>query len=108
MKKVIIGIILVAAIFSCTKEDSLIQLKQKEWFQRLMAPCGGTICKTYIYKAVYNQETVIYTKLTGALCDPVFFITLYNLHGEVVKVYQDLALFEKEVTNRHLIYQCDK
>jgi hypothetical protein len=109
MKKLILCIILFTGIFSCTKEDSLVQLMQKGWFQKMMVPCEkNSVCKTSIYKGIYNHETVIYRILSGALCDPVSFVTLYDLNGDMVKVFQNLALLEQEVTNRQRIFRCDE
>jgi hypothetical protein len=116
MKKILIYLFIFIGILSCRKEDSsdkggvIATLNQKAWFQQMKVPCdANTICKTSIYKAQYNNETVVYSILGGALCDPYFSVQLRNLNGEVVKNYSgpyDLSPFEKEVTNKELIYIC--
>jgi hypothetical protein len=117
MKKVLVCLLILIGILSCRKEESfnkeefLAALSQKEWFQQMKVPCDeNTICRTYIYMAVYNHEPVVYSIVSGALCDPRLFFQLYNVEGEKVKTYSDeeqLSAFEKEVTHPELIYSCD-
>jgi|GEM_PF-1391273 len=117
IEKVLLRLIIFAEILSCKKDGSfrkhefLAALNQMDWFKKMAVPCcENTICKTYIYMAIYNHEPVVYSMFSGPLSDPVFSVQLHNLDGEVVKSYVGpgaSAAFEKEVTQYHLIYRCD-
>jgi len=103
MKKFLVYLLICVGISSCRKENS-------DWLQQMKVPCDeNTICKTSIYKAIYNHEPVVYSILSGALCDPYFSVQLHNLNGDVIKSYSgpnDLSAFGKEVTDQILIYTC--
>ena len=113
VNKVLFRLIIFAGILSCRKDGSfgkegfLAALNQKEWFKNMAVPCdGNAICKTYIYTAIYNNEPVVYSMLSGPLYDSCFSVQLHNLDGEVVKSYIGpgaLSTFEKEVTHYDLI-----
>lgn len=117
MKKGLVYVLIFIGILSCRKEASfnkeefLAALNQKEWFHQMKVTCDvDAICKTYIYMAQYNNEPVVYSSVSGALCDPYFSVQLHNLNGEVIKSYSgpnDLSAFGREVTNNELIYRCD-
>ncbi len=117
INKVLFRLIIFAEILSCKKDESfrkdnfLAALNQTDWFRKMTVPCNGnTICSTYIYMAVYSNEPVVYSMLSGPLSDPVFSVQLHNLDGEVVKSYVGpgaSAAFEKEVTQYDLICRCD-
>lgn len=119
MKKILIYFFIFIGLLSCRKEDSsdkggvIATLNQKEWFQQMKVPCDeNTICKTrtIIYMAQYNKEPVVYSVRSSAVCDYSFSVQLRNLNGEVVKNYNgpyDLSAFEREVTNKELIYMCN-
>lgn len=111
IKRAFICLIFFIGILSCKKEETLNTLSQKEWFKNIAVPCDqNTICKTYIYMALYKNMPVVYSTLSGALCDPAPIVTLYNLNGEVVRRYMgqdELSAFKKEVIHADLIYRCD-
>lgn len=119
--KMIIGIIsslILSFLFvSCQKEihssieKTYIKVEDKEWYRNLMIPCNeNTVCKTSIVKALFSGDTVYYTTLSGALCDPVFSATLLNVDGQVVKTYwyTDISAFNKEVTFIQTTFRCDQ
>lgn len=113
MKKILICFLIFIGVLSCKKESLYyITLKNKDWFREMAVSCDkSAICKTYIYMAQFNKEPVVYSMLTGALCDPIFSVQLHNLNGEVIKSYSgpnDASAFGREVTNKELIYRCDE
>ncbi len=114
MKKFLVYLLIFIGISSCKKDDpgDYGTLKNKEWFQNMAVPCDkNAICKTYIYKATYDNVPVVYSIPVGALCDAYFSVQLHNLDGEVIKSYVGpgtLSAFGTEVTNKELIYRCDE
>lgn len=116
INKVLFRLVIFAGILSkkegsLKKPEFLAALNQMDWFKNMAVPYHENAAyKTNIYTAVYNNEPVVYSMLSGPLCDPVFSVQLHNLDGEVVKSYVGpgaLSAFEKEVTHYDLIYRCD-
>jgi hypothetical protein len=112
MKRFLLVSISAICLLACEKEKKIsTNVEGQEWYKNLMIPCNeNTICKTSIIKALYKKDTVYYTALVGALCDPVFTATLLNSNGEVVKVYSGFsskATFNEEVTYIETAYRCD-
>lgn len=117
MKKIIylLGCIsLLFLIVSCdddSKENTSNKLEDQQWFKDLQQPCDeDVICKIIVQKGIYNNDTVYYTILSGALCDAVYNINLHDLHGNIVKHYDytEMNLFFDEVEYLETVYRCDE
>jgi hypothetical protein len=117
MKRIVLVLVVIIGFMACNKDEKNTSLKHfsvenDEWFINLKTACSDdAVCKTYIIQALYNNDTVYYSSLTGALCDPVFSAILLNSDGEVVKEYngsEDLTAYNSEVTYLATVYKCDE
>jgi hypothetical protein len=117
MKRIILVLFVIISFMACNKDEKNASLKHisvenEEWFINLKTPCSADdVCKTYVIQALYDNDTIYYTRLSGALCDPYFSAALLNSNGEVVKQYDgpdDLAAFNSEVTYIATVYKCDE
>lgn len=110
------SVLLLVAIFclACEKDENTvdaINIEDQEWYKEHAKPCQESdVCKTWINKALYNNDTVYYTSLSGPLCDPIFSVILRNNKGEVVKEYgyEELASYSEEVIFIETIYKCEE
>ena len=93
-------------ITNCGVHDPLTEL---DWLAALKEPCEeNAICSPAIFQGVYNGETIFYTFLQGALCDPAFYVALMDCNGDTLKEYywEDYDDFAQEVDSVETIYSC--
>ena len=109
----IFGIILT----SCNKDENTIPecdvenpLEELEWLKEMKDTCksSGNICHTIIIHGLYKDESVYYTNLIGALCDPPFNIFLRDCNGDTIKKYKigDNQKFQEEVEFVEILHTC--
>jgi hypothetical protein len=114
MKRLFLLSIILISFLACEKNDgnslSSKNIEDQEWYKKLKIPCvQNSVCNTMIIKALYNNDTVYYTQLSGPLCDFDFSATLLNNDGKVIKEYYGsnaLTTFNNEVTYIKTTYKC--
>lgn len=85
------------------------RLKKQQWYIDLQAPCQeGDVCRTAIFKASYLGQDVYFNQWVGAYCDPSFYFKLYDVNGNVVKIYEESNIeeFSNEVQILENIWVC--
>ena len=109
MKRIFLVSFIVVGFLSCKKEEvKKTGVQNQQWFKNLEVPCPNAVCTLYIEEALYNNDTVYYTRYGGALCDPIFSVDLVNESGDTVKKYtdSDVTAFNEEVTHIATLYHC--
>ena len=94
---------------SNSDEDQLSRLRKEQWFVELWGSCENTgPCYTVVSRGFYQGQWVYFGVLTGQLCDPLLYTRLYNVNGEVLKVYDETNAtdFDDEVTNVENVWSC--
>jgi hypothetical protein len=103
--------------FSCAKDEITIPECYcgnpiEEWVNQEIANCkdGNPICHTSILQGLYNDMPVFFSDLHGALCDPVFRISLRDCTGDTIKEYSytDQQKFYEEVKIVKVLYTCPR
>ena len=85
------------------------RLEKQQWYIDLQAPCAeDDVCRTAIFKASYLGQYVYFTQWVGGYCDPSFYAKLYDVNGNVVKIYDETNMvdFSKEVQILENIWVC--
>ena len=115
MKRLVI-IIILACFLGCSKEDETSNECNPEnpfkmaWFSDWIADLQLCACTVSIFQAEYEGETVFWQLMTDPLCQGVIKdIQVYCCKGcelLILEDYDDLVLFQKEVKNMKIIYNC--
>jgi hypothetical protein len=82
------------------------------WIKEWVAELQFCACTISVFQAEYYGEPVFWQLMNDPLCQSVIEnITVFNCSGEEIRVlntYQDWVDFNENVTNRKIIYVCQK
>ena len=111
MKKIFFISVFLILLLSCEKNNitcnSENPLEEIGWLRELKASITNCSCEVSIIQAKYNKGTVFYIALTDPVCNSIFSPSLRDCSGNIVKNYTTPdATFEREVTERKVIYRC--
>jgi hypothetical protein len=91
---------------ACTFQDPV---KELSWLNDVK----NSLSRNYqvsIFQAVYQNQTVFYTRITDPAYNTVFSISLCNCEGKIIKSYtqNDQIQFTKEVTGAKVLYRSNE
>ena len=124
MKQILILLVCLTSLVSCSNNNNdevekpvcacgfSNVLEDVEWLKEVkesLTDCDQYTTKS-IYKATYQEQTVIYVYITNnnPLANTLFSVTLLDCKGEIVEIfeYNEKEEFYELVTNAEVLYSC--